>query len=438
MLVVDDSPTIRKVVASILARSGYDVALAADGAEALSQLDLPKKTDLVLLDFVMPRMTGYELCRKLRADPRHQALPVVLMSAKAEKIRDQFLEQTGAIDAITKPFDPRGLLAVVETSLQKAEHGASVKITEGASTEEIELLPSDPPPSVEEAPVASALADLVVAAGLEPQKLGAMAKLAPLLDADTLAALSRAIERQRTREGTPEILRGDAQAIPLGEVLQVLQMQMQSGLLTVASGEREVKVVFRDGMVDVARSRGVSEEFLLGRYLREDGIVTEEQLEEAVRDAKGSRALLGEVVVARGLAVAEDVEKVLARQTGELVFEMLSWKRAQFSFARHEEPEGSPRLGLPISGLVMEAYQRVDEWQQIERGIDFDQILVKNPAALATLPEAKLSPLEKRILELVDGETKIRDIVRRSAASTFDASKALFQFLEARVVRKKA
>lgn len=437
VLVVDDSPTVRKVVASILARSGYDVALAADGSEALAVLDQPKKVDLLLLDFVMPRMTGYELCRKLRAEPRHKALPVVLMSAKAEKIRDQFVEQTGALDAITKPFDPRALLAVVEASLHKAEHGTSVRIPEGAVTEEAELLPSDPPPSLEEAPLADALADVVVAAGLESQKAIAMGKLAPHLGPEATATVGRAVERQKARHGGAEILRGDASAIPLGEVLQVLQMQMQSGLLSVTWGDREVSVVFRDGMVDIARSRGVSDEFRLGRYLREDGIVTEEQLDDAVRDAKDSKSLLGAVVIARGLAVAEDVEKVLSRQTSELVFEMLSWKRAHFTFARHTEPEGSPRLGLPVSGLVMEAYQRVDEWQQIERAIDFDQVLVKNPAAMGSLPEGKLSSFERKILDLVDGEIPVREVIRRAASSSFDACKALFQFTEARVLRKK-
>ncbi len=77
----------------------------------------------MLLDFVMPRMNGYQFCRELRAHPELKNLPVVLMSAKGDKIRGQFVQQTGATDAITKPFDARGLVAVVEAALKKQEEG---------------------------------------------------------------------------------------------------------------------------------------------------------------------------------------------------------------------------------------------------------------------------------------------------------------------------
>jgi CheY-like chemotaxis protein len=75
--------------------------------------------DMILLDFVMPQMNGYQFCRELRSDPALRHLPVVLMSAKGDKIRGQFVQQTGAVDAITKPFDPRALQAVIESALRK-------------------------------------------------------------------------------------------------------------------------------------------------------------------------------------------------------------------------------------------------------------------------------------------------------------------------------
>src|SRR3954464_2826117 len=122
ILVVDDSPTIRKVVGSILEARSYQPVLAGDGQEALELLGT-EAVDLVLLDFVMPRMTGYQFCRELRADPKLKNLPVGGMSAKGDKIRGQFVQQTGAIDAITKPFDARGLFAVVEGALKKHGEG---------------------------------------------------------------------------------------------------------------------------------------------------------------------------------------------------------------------------------------------------------------------------------------------------------------------------
>src|SRR5262245_58438619 len=107
ILVVDDSATIRRVVTGILERNGYDVLAAADGQSALEVLTGEPRhaIDLVLLDFVMPRMNGYQFCRALRQADAVASTPIVLMSAKSDKIRDQFVQQTGAIDALSKPFD---------------------------------------------------------------------------------------------------------------------------------------------------------------------------------------------------------------------------------------------------------------------------------------------------------------------------------------------
>src|SRR4051794_15153402 len=126
VLVIDDSPTIRKVVAAILVRHGFEATTAGDGQRALELLQGGLEVDLVLVDFVMPKLNGYQFCRALRAAPGFGALPVVLMSAKSDKIRDQFVLQTGAIDAITKPFDAQALVAVLEHALRRVRAGRLV------------------------------------------------------------------------------------------------------------------------------------------------------------------------------------------------------------------------------------------------------------------------------------------------------------------------
>jgi CheY-like chemotaxis protein len=123
ILVVDDSPTIRKVVSHLLDANGYETLTADNGEDAIQKLR-DEKVDIVLTDFVMPRMNGYQFCREVRSDPELQNLPIVLMSAKGDKIRGQFVQQTGAMDAITKPFDPLALVAVIENALARHKAGA--------------------------------------------------------------------------------------------------------------------------------------------------------------------------------------------------------------------------------------------------------------------------------------------------------------------------
>src|SRR5262249_7933590 len=106
--------------------------------------------DLILLDFVMPRMNGYQFCRELRKDAAMKSMPVVLMSAKGDRIRSQFVQQTGAVDAITKPFDARTMVAVIEGVLAKVKAGRGPAPPSGEAMPDEESLgaDSDPRPSV--------------------------------------------------------------------------------------------------------------------------------------------------------------------------------------------------------------------------------------------------------------------------------------------------
>ena len=80
ILVVDDTPRNRKLLADLLTASGYEVVLAASGPEALQRV-ADERPDLVLLDVVMPQMSGYEVCRAIRARPQSAVLPVVMVTA---------------------------------------------------------------------------------------------------------------------------------------------------------------------------------------------------------------------------------------------------------------------------------------------------------------------------------------------------------------------
>src|SRR5215204_1121610 len=118
VLVIDDSPTITKVVQLVLTKAGYQVDTAADGEAGLEAVRA-KRPDLILLDFVMPRMNGYQFCRELVADAKLRDIPVVLMSAKGDQVGERFVKVMGIVDYITKPFSPEAITAVVQHTVGK-------------------------------------------------------------------------------------------------------------------------------------------------------------------------------------------------------------------------------------------------------------------------------------------------------------------------------
>ncbi len=123
ILVVDDSPTIRKLVGMTLKRYDYEVVTADDGMEALGKLNYIDPA-LVLLDITMPRMDGYQVCKIIKNNQDTRHIPVIMLSGKDgffDKVRGRL---AGSNVYITKPFDPNVLLQVVEKNALTAEREA--------------------------------------------------------------------------------------------------------------------------------------------------------------------------------------------------------------------------------------------------------------------------------------------------------------------------
>jgi CheY-like chemotaxis protein len=128
ILGVDDSLTIRRALEIVLKPAGYELELAADGAEAIDRAKAVKPA-LILLDFILPDMRGTDVCRRLAADPNTAQIPIVLISAKGAEIRQAYRDVGNVVTYITKPFKPRDVTATVAAVLAEAAGGNLVKLT---------------------------------------------------------------------------------------------------------------------------------------------------------------------------------------------------------------------------------------------------------------------------------------------------------------------
>jgi diguanylate cyclase (GGDEF)-like protein len=117
ILIIDDVPKNIQVAASILQKNGYQMAFAQDGRTALTQID-SNRFDLILLDIMMPQMDGFEVCRRIKANPNHREIPIIFLTAKDDT--DSIVKgfELGAMDYLTKPFNGAELQARVKTQLE--------------------------------------------------------------------------------------------------------------------------------------------------------------------------------------------------------------------------------------------------------------------------------------------------------------------------------
>lgn len=118
ILLVEDEPAIQELIAANLARAGHHVVRAAD-AETAQRIVRDALPDLVLLDWMLPGMSGIEFARRLRADERTREIPIIMLTARGEEQDKVSGLEIGADDYITKPFSPRELVARIKAVLRR-------------------------------------------------------------------------------------------------------------------------------------------------------------------------------------------------------------------------------------------------------------------------------------------------------------------------------
>ena len=414
LLVIDDSPTVLKVIELALSQAGYTVTTAPDDDAGLMLVREARTVpDLILLDGLIPNRDVAEICRRFAADPALQRVPVVVMVARGQgdEVESRFAKASNVVDFIGKPFSPEALQALVSHVVGKRTSSGTL----GRDTM------SD--------------ADTRASAGVRAAVEEALSR-----SADAAVAEARAFAAQG------QALAGDLDAISMSEILELLAEQGQSGILRVVNTESyaRIEIYFRGGRVDFAAAVGVAEEFLLGRFVIDQGDVEPEQLDRVLAERARATAavpLFGADLIARGLLTRDALMRAMVRQTSELAYEALRWRAGFFQFRRTEELSLLARdaaLQINVDRMLLEGYRRVDEWRIIERDIsNFDEVFVRNDHKIADTPRGTFTRDELAVLEQVDGKQSVRDVVRKLRMGSFDVSKMFFRLRRARLIRRR-
>lgn len=118
ILVVDDEQNIAKVLCMRLKSHNYETITANDGAQGL-EMARTENPDLIILDVMLPKLEGYEVCRMLKYDEKYKHIPIIMFTAKTEDIDKLTGEKVGADDYVSKPYDPQDLLAKIKKYIKE-------------------------------------------------------------------------------------------------------------------------------------------------------------------------------------------------------------------------------------------------------------------------------------------------------------------------------
>ncbi len=126
ILVVEDEPHIGRIIRTRLEQEGFHVEVAETGAEALDRLALMPETALIVLDLMLPVLSGVQVLHAVRHDPRLLRLPCIVLTAAGQDEQLREVEALGVFDIMTKPFSPRRLAARVQECLAQAIPASSL------------------------------------------------------------------------------------------------------------------------------------------------------------------------------------------------------------------------------------------------------------------------------------------------------------------------
>jgi hypothetical protein len=216
---------------------------------------------------------------------------------------------------------------------------------------------------------------------------------------------------------------GNLRTMQLEELLQWLSQSKKNGTLEIISGKVEKKIFFKDGRILSSASNKPEEH--LGHFLVSHGLITEQQLGQAVALQETSRTLLGMILVNQGALAEADLTRMLRRKTEESIYDVFAWDEGDFRFLDDVLPESAMvPMRVDVTGIVMEGVQRVDEWRRVRKLIPHEQIVPVAVIDLSNVPG--LDPGEQRILSLVDDERTIEEIRLQTLATEYQICKLLF------------
>jgi CheY-like chemotaxis protein len=393
ILAIDDSPTILRVAQVVLARAGHRVLTASDGEEGLA-LARAERPDLVLLDFVMPRMNGYQVCKALTDDPATALIPVVLMSAQGDKVGDRFVQQLGVLESLSKPFTPDALLAAVDRGLERAR-------TQAGRTAGNPGIPG-------------------------------------LVDQHTAPARRFSVEE--LAPDPVEILSGKLAAVPLATLLPFVSALPLSGAVELHSeddGPERVVIELQGGRVDFVSTDGGSPlgTTRIGARLVRRGALSATTLEAFLEarepDASG---LLGAALVEAGLVSRADLKAALVEQAEARLFDALCVRRGGFVVRSGGAPSTAGRdaaLSLDVQAVLLGLSHRIDDWHLQDRSREALEVVylrVDEGASEARGPDSRgdgLAEAERTVLGLVNGRATVGELARASRMDTLDFERAL-------------
>jgi CheY-like chemotaxis protein len=424
ILDIDDSPTVQRLIEMILTTQGYQVVLASDGEEGVAKARAERPA-VILVDFVMPKMNGFQVCKALKEDPDFSDTPIILVTSKGDKVGSKFVDVLGITEYFTKPFQPEELLAKIREVIDKKKPQPASVATKTPARVARETIAPGPGVQAAQGVVESIVKNIVEQA----------------LDDFVKKVLPQKIQQElaKVRPGGSAGIQGNLASVPLEEVIQMLGLQRQNGKLVINRNGDVVEVFFRDGLIVFASAMrtglGTSAlEMLLRKYCR----LQEDSLQHVLRIAEMTSQSIDAILIQEKLLTAKAFTECVRRCTESSVYKIMTWKQGAFTFEKAAAPVFSNPIHLKVEDLLLEGARRADEWNLIQQKIpNFSMVFEPAIGNAEELTMRGMSESDTKVFSLINGRRTVQEIIDQVDLSEFDVAKSMFILLSVNFIRRK-
>lgn len=420
VLLVDDSPTVRRLGELILSQQGYTVFTAEDGEQALDMVERVKPA-AILVDFIMPNMNGHTFCRLIRQNEKTKDIPLILISSKGESVGQAFEQEFGVLHYFSKPFEPDDLVKKLEEVLKDVE-------IETAET------------------VADQLAN---AALVSPDTLHEMIdkllrqyfqKDFPLLMRNVMSDML--LEAGLMKKGGV-VFSGSLDEVPLPDVINFAYNSRLSGRLTIFAAEIFGEIFIEDGMFIFAScsTKNTNQPFLTDLMRRQELLVADDEtVRQVVTEAREKDLPIGRILVDKGLVSNEQLMEALRLHAQDAFGIILGAKTGSFFLERDDLPANLRDLSvrIPLINVLMEGLSHLDECHLAATEFkDENMVLVRLITNEDALETVQLKPRELDIFALIDGRKPLSQVITESQLNPLETKRICYALRKVGLLRVK-
>lgn len=420
VLLIDDSPTVRRLVELILSQQGYLVSTAEDGEQGL-KIAQKINPDVILVDFIMPNMNGHTFCKRIRQNEEMKNIPLILISSKGESVGAAFEKEFGVLYYFSKPFEPDDLINKLDEVLKDIvvdEPDAELQVNNGT----------------------------VVSPGFLHEMVDKLLrqyfqKEFPLLMRNVMSDLL--CDAGLIKKGGV-VFSGDLAEVPLPDVINFAYNSRLSGRLTVFSAEIFGEIFIDDGQFVFAScsSKGSKQAFLTD-IMRKQNLLhaDDETLRQVVTEARERSMPIGRMLVDKGLVTEAQLTEALNLHAQDAFGSILEAKTGNFFLENDELPDNLRDLQVrtPLINVLMEGLSHLDERHLAATEFkDETMVLVRLITNEDALETVQLKPRELDIFALIDGRKPLSQIINESLLDPLETKRICYALRKVGLLRVKA